>query len=138
MTHFSCRHDAGTALAARGGIIPAVKRIAVLAGLALAVAGCGEAQETAEELRAQTDAAVDAQGVVNAIRSSVDAQSIEGAIKGAAAGAIREELGAVGAVVDEDALVSGIDKAIDGQAVTGAIGQAARDAVGVPASSVEE
>ena len=116
----------------------AAKRFVVLAGAALFVAGCGEAQQTAEELRSKTDAAVDAKGVADAIRSSVNEEAIEGTIKGAAAGAIREELGAVGDLIDEDALVSGIDKAIDGQGVTSAVGQAARDVARGSAPSAEE
>lgn len=116
------------------GFVPTLRRIAVLAGAALALGACGETQQTAEELRSKTDAAVDAKGVMTAIRSSVDDQ----AIKDAAAGAIREELGAVGAVIDEEALVSGIDKAIDGEAVTNAIGQATRNAAGRSAPSAAE
>lgn len=116
----------------------AIKRLVVLAGAALVLAGCGDAPKTAEDLREKTDAAVDVQGVANAIRSSVDEQAIEGAIKGAAADAIREELGIVGTVVDEDALVSGVDKAVDGKAVSSAIEQAARDAVRRPASPSAE
>lgn len=111
---------------------PAVKRIVVLAGAALALTACGDVEQAAEDLSNKTDAAIDAQGVANAIRSSVNEEAIEGAIKGAAAGAIREELGVAGSLVDEDALVSGVDKAIDGKAVTGAIEQAARDAVRAP------
>lgn len=113
---------------------PALKRLLALAGLAIALGACGEAQNTAEDLRNKTDAAVDVKGVADAIRSSVDEQ----AIKGLAADAIREELGPVGAVIDEDALVSGVDRAVDGKAVTGAIGQAAKDVAGVSASPEAE
>lgn len=111
---------------------PVLTRIGLLAGAALALAACGNVEPSAEDLTNQTDAAVDAAGVVNAIRSSVNEEAVEGAIKGAAAQAIREELGVVGSVVDEDALVSGVDKAVDGKAVTSAISQAARDAAGAP------
>lgn len=114
-----------------------MKRIVLLAGAALALAGCGEAQQAAEDLTRKADAAVDAQGVATAIRSSIDEQSIEGAIKGAAAQAIREELGVAGTVVNEEALVSGIEKSVDVESVTRAIGQAARDAAreaGLPAT----
>lgn len=106
-----------------------VKRILVLAGAALALSACGEAEQAASQLQNLTDAAIDADGVANSVRDSVDTGSIEGAIKDAAAGALREELGVVGAVVDEDALVSGIDKAVDGKVVTRAAEQAARDAL---------
>lgn len=106
-----------------------VKRILVLAGAALALSACGEAEQAASQLQNLTDAAIDAEGVANSVRDSVDTGSIEGAIKDAAAGALREELGVVGAVVDEDALVSGIDKAVDGKVVTRAAEQAARDAL---------
>lgn len=106
-----------------------VKRILVLAGAALALSACGEAEQAASQLQNLTDAAIDADGVANSVRDSVDTGSIQGAIKDAAAGALREELGVVGAVVDEDALVSGIDKAVDGKVVTRAAEQAARDAL---------
>ncbi|MFM1982506.1 MAG: hypothetical protein RJB22_1225 [Pseudomonadota bacterium] len=106
-----------------------VKRILVLASAAFALSACGEAEQAASQLQNLTDAAIDADGVANSVRDSVDTGSIEGAIKDAAAGALREELGVVGAVVDEDALVSGIDKAVDGKAVTRAAEQAARDAL---------
>lgn len=111
-----------------------LSRMLALVGASFALAACGDAEQAAGDLRNLTDAAIDAEGVTNAVRSSVDARSIEGAIKGAAAGALREELGVVGAVVDEDALVSGVDKAIDGKAVTGAAEEAARKALDVPAS----
>lgn len=106
-----------------------VKRILVLASAAFALSACGEAEQAASQLQNLTDAAIDADGVTNSVRDSVDTGSIEGAIKDAAAGALREELGVVGAVVDEDALVSGIDKAVDGKVVTRAAEQAARDAL---------
>jgi hypothetical protein len=106
-----------------------VKRILVLASAAFALSACGEAEQAASQLQNLTDAAIDADGVANSVRDSVDTGSIEGAIKDAAAGALREELGVVGAVVDEDALVSGIDKAVDGKVVTRAAEQAARDAL---------
>jgi hypothetical protein len=106
-----------------------VKRILILAGAAFALSACGEAEQAASQLQNLTDAAIDADGVTNSVRDSVDTGSIEGAIKDAAAGALREELGVVGAVVDEDALVSGIDKAVDGKVVTRAAEQAARDAL---------
>lgn len=106
-----------------------VKRILVLAGAALALSACGEAEQAASQLQNLTDAAIDADGVANSVRDSVDTGSVQGAIKDAAAGALREELGVVGAVVDEDALVSGIDKAVDGKVVTRAAEQAARDAL---------
>ncbi len=106
-----------------------VKRILVLASAAFALSACGEAEQAASQLQNLTDAAIDAEGVANSVRDSVDTGSIEGAIKDAAAGALREELGVVGAVVDEDALVSGIDKAVDGKVVTRAAEQAARDAL---------
>lgn len=112
----------------------AMKRVIIMAGVAIALAGCGDTQNAAEELRNKADAAVDARGVADAIRSSVDEQ----AIKGMAADAIREELGPVGAVIDENALVSGVDRAVDGKAVSGAIGQAARDVAGTPASPETE
>lgn len=133
MPHVSCQAHSGSVFGRDGRKAPHLKRSLILAGALLAVAGCGEAQDTAEDLLGKADTAVDAQGVAKAIRSSVDEQAIEGAIKGAAANAIREELGAVGAVVDEDALVSGIDKAVDGKALTSAIGQAAREAAPMPA-----
>lgn len=117
---------------------PVLTRIGLLAGAALALAACGNVEPSAEDLTNQTDAAVDAAGVVNAIRSSVNEEAVEGAIKGAAAQAIREELGVVGSVVDEDALVSGVDKAVDGNAVTSAISQAARDAAGAPPPKADE
>lgn len=110
-----------------------LRRIILVAGAALALTACSEAEQAASELQNLTDAAIDAEGVADSVRNSVDTGAIEGALKGAAAGALREELGVVGAVVDEDALVSGIDKAVDGKVVTRTAEQAARDALGAEA-----
>lgn len=111
-----------------------LSRMLALAGAGLVLAACGDAEQAAGDLRNLTEAAIDTEGAANVLRSSVDTGSIEGAIKGAAAGALREELGVVGAVVDEDALVSGVDKVIDGKAVTGAAEDAARTALDASAS----
>ena len=136
MSNVPCQSHLQQSRARSGRKLPAIRRILVLAGAALALAGCGEAQKTAEELGKKAEAAVDAQAVADAVRSSIDEQAIEGAIKGAAAQAIREELGVAGTVVNEEALVSGIEKSVDVDSVTRAIGQAARDAAreaGLPA-----
>lgn len=109
-------------------------RIVIVAAAALALAACGETQDSPDSLEAKADAAIDGKGVADAIRASVDEQAIEGAIRGAASDAIREaipadELGVIGTVIDEEALVSGIDNAVDGKALTGAVTGAVTDAV---------
>lgn len=112
--------------------------IIMLAGAALVLSACGETQQAPDGAPEKTGTPVDAQQVADAVRASVDEKAIEGAIKGAAAAAIREELGAIGSVIDEDALVSGIDKAVDGKAVTGTIERAARDSAHPAASPSAE
>lgn len=113
-----------------GALAPAAKRMFVLMGAVLALTGCSEAQQAAEAVRREADAAIDAQDIANTVRLSVD----EKAIKGAAADALRSELGVVGAVIDEDALVSRADAAVNSQAVTRAIERAARQAAEPPAA----
>lgn len=109
------------------------RKMIFVAGAALALAACGDAAKQAEELRSKADAAIEGQGVVDAVASAVD----EEAIKGMAQGAVRqalgealpaEEMAAVGAVIDEGALITGVDKAVDGEALRGAVREAVNGA----------
>lgn len=96
---------------------------------ALTLGACGDVADTAANLSAKADAAIDEKAAVEAVSSAVDVEAAKAQAEAAARQAVREalptgELAAIGAVVDEGALVAGIDKAVDGQSVRNAVGDA--------------
>lgn len=97
---------------------------------ALGLAGCSDVTDSATELKARADAAIDEKALVDAATSAVDLDAAKAQAQRSVNEAVQEvlpsgELAAIGAVVDEAALVDGVDKAINGDA----IGDAVRDAV---------
>ncbi|MGV3554810.1 MAG: hypothetical protein ACO1OD_06100 [Croceibacterium sp.] len=107
-----------------------MKKVIVVAA-ALSLAACGDVADTAANLSAKADAAINEQAAVEAATSAVDIEGVKAQAEGAAREAIQEalptrEIAAAAAVVDEAALVEGLDKAVDGQA----LGNAIRDAAG--------
>lgn len=110
-----------------------MKKMIFVTAAAFALAACGDAAEQAEELRSKADAAIEGQGVVDAITSAVDEEAVksmaEGAVRQALGDALpAEEIAAVGAVIDEEALITGIDRAVDGEALRGAVREAVEGA----------
>lgn len=113
------------------------KRMILMASAAFALAACGDATEQVAELRSKADAAIQGQGVVDAVASAVDEEAIKGIANGAARQALgdalpTEEMAAIGAVIDEKALITGLDKAVDGEALRGAVREAVKGAAGPP------
>lgn len=114
-----------------------VKKFVFMAISAFVLSACGDAAEQAEKLRSKADAAIEGQGLVDAVASAVDEEAIKGMANGAARQALgdvlpAEEMAAVGAVIDEEALISGLDKAVDGEALRGAVREVVKGAGGPP------
>ena len=93
------------------------------AAAALTLSACGFAPDQAA--REDTAAAVDEEGLIDAVDRSIDRKAVEGIARGAVEGAIREaippEVGVAAAVIDEKVLVEGVDQAIDGAALGAAV-----------------
>jgi len=120
-----------------------MKKFIFAAGAAFALAACGDAADQAAELRSKADAAIEGQGVADAVASAVDEEAIKGMAQGAVRQAIgealpTEEMAAVGAVIDEEALITGLDKAVDGEALRGAARDAVKGSAGAPAQAPAE
>ncbi len=118
---------AGMQVSGKAGMM---RKMIFVTGAAFALAACGDVAEQASELTSKADAAIEGQGLVDAVTSAVNEEAVKGMAQAAASQALRdalpvEEMAIVGAVIDEEALMAGIDRAVDGAA----LGNAAREAV---------
>ncbi len=105
-------------------------RALVCIAAAFSLAACGDVADTAADLSAKADAAINEKAAVDAVASAVNVDAAKAQAEGAAREAVREvlptgELAGIDALVDEAALVNGVDKAVDGTAIRNAV----RDAI---------
>lgn len=120
-----------------------MKKFVFVAFAAFALSACGEAAEQAEKLRSKADAAIEGQGVVDAVASALDDEAIKGMANGAVRQALSdvlptEEMAVVGAVIDEEALITGLDKAVDGEALRGTVREVVKGTAGPQAQPPAE
>lgn len=96
------------------------------AAAVIALAGCGNLADTAADLPAKADAAIEEQAAVEAVVSAIDVEAVRGLAENAAREALGDvlptkDVAAVAALIDERALVNRLDEAVDGEALRNAV-----------------